>query len=173
MEANAKNLNQFTAQGAPQPTVITGGAAGGPKRAELASYATYAEAQRAVDALSDEKFPVERTAIIGEGLKFVEQVTGRLNWGRALLNGAGSGALSGVFIGLIFSFFTVFADALILSLYGLLVGAVVGAVLSAVGYGLSGGKRDFTSVNQMKAERYKVMVDAELLSDAQAIVAKL
>lgn len=57
-------------------------------RQTVASYPTYAEAQRAVDYLSDQKFPVERAAIVAEGLRFVEQVTGRLNWGRALLNGA-------------------------------------------------------------------------------------
>ena len=105
METNVKPI----ITDAPQPTVISGGS---PERREVASYRDYAEAQRAVDALSDNKFPVERTAIVGEGIKFVEQVTGRLNWGRALMNGAGSGALSGVLIGFIFSFFTVGADAL-------------------------------------------------------------
>ena len=173
MDADAKRLQTE----APQPTVITGNSSGtpkpGPERREVASYDNYAEAQRAVDALSDNKFPVEHTAIVGEGLKFVEEVTGRLNWARALSNGAGSGALSGVIIGFFFSFFTVGPDALALALYGLFVGALVGAVLSAVGYALSGGKRDFTSVNQMKAETYKVMVDVELASEAAAIIAKL
>ena len=166
METNVKPI----ITDAPQPTVISGGS---PERREVASYRDYAEAQRAVDALSDNKFPVERTAIVGEGIKFVEQVTGRLNWGRALMNGAGSGALSGVLIGFIFSFFTAGADALGLALYGLFVGAIVGAVLSAIGYALSGGKRDFTSVGQMKADTYKVMVDAELASEAQAIIDRL
>ena len=35
-------------------------------RVNVATYATYPEAQRAVDYLSDQKFPVERTAIVGE-----------------------------------------------------------------------------------------------------------
>ena len=58
-----------------------------PPRRVIASYTRYEEAQRAVDYLSDEKFPVERVAIIGEGLQLVEQVTGRLTWGKAALNG--------------------------------------------------------------------------------------
>jgi hypothetical protein len=38
-----------------------------------------------VDRLSDVGFPVERVAIIGQDLKMVEQVTGRLNYGGAAL----------------------------------------------------------------------------------------
>ena len=71
-------------------------------RRTIATYTTYADAQKAVDYLSDNKFAVEKTAIVAEGLRFVEQVTGRLNWGRVIANGAGSGALTGVLIGLFF-----------------------------------------------------------------------
>jgi hypothetical protein len=41
-------------------------------RRVVASFATYTEAQRAVDYLSDQRFPVEHVAIIAEGLRFVE-----------------------------------------------------------------------------------------------------
>ena len=72
-------------------------------RQTVASYDTYAEAQRAVDYLSDEKFSVEHVAIVAEGLRFVEQVTGRLNWGRALLTARwaarSSARLSASFLG--------------------------------------------------------------------------
>ncbi len=43
-----------------------------PSQQTVASYTTYAEAQRAVDRLSDKKFPVEHTAIVADGLKFVD-----------------------------------------------------------------------------------------------------
>jgi hypothetical protein len=43
-----------------------------PARRVVASFPEYAQAQRAVDYLSDEKFPVERIAIVGEGLRLVE-----------------------------------------------------------------------------------------------------
>ncbi len=59
------------------------------------SYPTYEGAQRAVDFLSDSKFPVERTAIIGSDLRMVETVLGRLTRGRAALAGAGSAPGSG------------------------------------------------------------------------------
>lgn len=40
-------------------------------RRTVAVYASYAEAQRAVDYLSDRKFPVQRVAIVAEGLRLV------------------------------------------------------------------------------------------------------
>lgn len=51
-------------------------------RRAIATFATYGEAQRAVDYLSDRKFPVERVSIVAEGIRFVEHVTGRLNWAK-------------------------------------------------------------------------------------------
>lgn len=68
-------------------------------RPVVGSYPTYTGAQRAVDFLSDSRFPVERTAIIGSDLRMVETVLGRLTRGRAALAGAapapGSGCWSG------------------------------------------------------------------------------
>ena len=52
----------------------------------------YESAQRAVDRLSDDGFPVENLDIVGSGLRLVERVTGRLTRARA----TGTGALSRV-----------------------------------------------------------------------------
>ena len=65
----------------------------------IGSYDTYLEAQRAVDYLSDEKFPVEHTTIVGNNLRQVEKITGRLTWGRAIAAGLASGAWFGLFVG--------------------------------------------------------------------------
>ncbi len=48
----------------------------------LAVYDDYAAAQRTVDHLSDEKFPVEQCMIVGTDLKQIERITGRLTTGR-------------------------------------------------------------------------------------------
>ena len=66
------------------------GTGAGPKTT-VATYGTYPEAERAVDHLSDNDFPVERVAIVGTGLKTVEQVQGRVTTGRAALAGAKRG----------------------------------------------------------------------------------
>jgi hypothetical protein len=43
---------------------------------------SYREAERAVDWLSDHGFAVEDVAIVGTGLRYVEQVGGRVTTGR-------------------------------------------------------------------------------------------
>jgi hypothetical protein len=143
-------------------------------RRTIVTYRTYAEAQRAVDYLSDQKFPVERVAIVAEGLRFVEQVTGRLGYGQAALNGALSGAVVGALFGFIFGLFdliTPLISAVNLALWGIIFGAFIGAVISLLVYALSGGQRDFTSVSGMQAERYNVMVDEEVADEAERLLA--
>jgi hypothetical protein len=145
-------------------------------RRTVATYSTYAEAQRAVDYLSDQKFPVEHVAIVAEGLRIVEQVTGRLTYGRAALNGALTGAVIGGFFGFFFGLFSFIApliSALALALYGMLYGAAVGALLNMLFHALSGGERDFSSVGGVLAERYDVVVDEAYADEAARLVAQL
>src|SRR4051794_28798441 len=138
------------------------------------SFSTYAEAERAVDQLADRKFPVERTAIVGHGLTLVEQVTGRMDYGRAALRGALSGAFVGVLIGWLFGAFNWF-DPVVASgwlvLDGLWFGAVVGALVGLLIHALSGGRRDFESFGSLRAERYDVVVDEEVADEAVRLLA--
>lgn len=71
---------------APPPRHSSDPHAAGQRRA-IGSYENYSEAERAVDYLSDNGFPVERVAIIGSDVKLVEQVVGRLDHGGAALRG--------------------------------------------------------------------------------------
>ena len=57
----------------------------------LAVYDDYAAAQKTVDFLADEKFPVEQLMIVGTDLKRVERITGRLSAGKVALGGLISG----------------------------------------------------------------------------------
>ena len=143
-----------------------------PRRA-VAAFDTYAKAQRAVDRLSDAGFPVERVAIVGQGLRYVEQVTGRLTTGRAALLGALQGAFIGGVLGLlaalIFTWDPNPAVPLII-LYGLVIGAILGAVLGALLHAATGGERDFTSIPGMQAERYEIMVDADVADRATELL---
>lgn len=58
-----------------------------PKGWPVGSYPTYAEAQRAVDYLSEQQFPVQQVTIVGVDLMQVERVTGRLTWPKVLGGG--------------------------------------------------------------------------------------
>ena len=146
------------------------------RRGVVASYDSYAEAQRAVNYLSDERFPVERVAIVAEDLRLVEQVTGRMGYGRAALQGAAFGALIGLVFGFFLGLFSVFnpvVSALYLAILWLIYGAIIGAIVGLIGHALSGGRRDFSSIEGIQAGRYNVMVDEEVADEASQLLAGL
>ncbi|GIF01208.1 general stress protein [Paractinoplanes rishiriensis] len=154
-----------------RPPAAAGPAPGGLADGQVvvASYTLCADAERAVDYLSDNRFPVEFTAIVGRGLSSVEQVTGRLTTGRA----AGQGALSGAVLGALFGWFFGLFDwvnplisGLLLALYGTVFGAVVGGLLGMLGHTLTRGRRDFSSIAGMRADSYDILVDTDVTGDA-------
>ncbi|WFE29010.1 hypothetical protein O7623_07455 [Solwaraspora sp. WMMD791] len=136
----------------------------------IANYPDYAAAQRTVDQLSDNKFPVERTAIVGTNLRLVEDVTGRLTIGRAAAAGAGTGAWFGLFIGLLIGIFAV-VNWLGIIVTALVIGAVWGAIFGAVAHAMTGGRRDFSSRSLLQASQYGVTVDAEFAEQARQALA--
>jgi uncharacterized membrane protein len=151
-------------------------APGGRARRAVASFANYRDAERAVDYLSDHKFPVERVSIVGRDLRYVEQVTGRMSYGRAALTGALSGAMVGLLIGWLFAVFNWFNPVVArgwLILDGLWFGALIGAVMGLIAHALTRGRRDFASVGAMQAERYDLMVDDEVADEAARVVHEL
>jgi hypothetical protein len=141
-----------------------------PGGAVVASYATYGEAQRAVDRLSDAKFPVQHVQIVGRDLQLVETVTGRLTKGRAALAGAATGAWFGLFIGLLVGLFTTGPEWLGLVLGGVLIGAFWGAVFGFLAHLATGGMRDFSSLRGIVAKTYDVVVADEHAARARELL---
>jgi len=145
------------------------------QRRPIAVFDNYADAERAVDRLSDLRFPVERVAIIGHDLRMVEQVTGRLNYGGAALKGALSGALPGVLIGWFFGLFDLInplVASVVLAFYGLIFGAVIGAVVGLVMHALQRGRRDFDAFTMMVPSRFEVVVDEDVAEEAARLLAE-
>ncbi len=144
------------------------------QRRVVASYSSYREAERAVDFLSDEGFPVDQVRIVGSGIKLVEQVGGRLTVGRAALTGAGQGAMVGLIFALLLGlFFTVAEEFIGVLIYGIVAGLVFGAILGAITHAATGGRRDFSSVSGMQADRYEVQVTESSADRATELLAKL
>jgi hypothetical protein len=145
-------------------------------RRMVASFPTYDQAQRAVDYLADAKFSVERVAIVGEGLRLVEQITGRRTWGKVILEGLLSGGIIGLLLGWLFGWFSLvnpLVSAASLAVWGLVIGAVIGAIAGVAGYAATGGRRDFTSVGSVQAAQYNILVDADVADEAQRLLARL
>jgi hypothetical protein len=142
-----------------------------PKGEVLATYATYNEAQLAVDVLAKSDFPVKQLSIVGNDLKTVERVTGKLTWSRVALAGAASGAWLGVFFGLLFFIFSPDGAGLPLVFAAVLMGAGFGMLFGLVSYALNRRRKDFTSTMQVIAGNYQVIVDIELLNKARNVLA--
>jgi hypothetical protein len=138
----------------------------------LATYDDYAAAQKSVDYLSDQKFPVEHLMIVGTDLKRVERITGRLTTGRVALGGALSGVWFGLFIGLVFTLFTT-SNALATILSTVLFGALFGLIWALAGYAATRGQRDFASVTQVVATRYEILVEHKVAARARELLAGL
>jgi hypothetical protein len=138
----------------------------------LAVYDDYAKAQKSVDFLSDAEFPVEQLMIVGTDLKRIERVTGRLTWSRIAVGGILSGLWLGVFVGLIFALFTdegVWQVLLSTAFFG----ATFGLVWALIGYAATRGQRDFSSVTQVVATKYEVLVENKHAANARELLAGL
>jgi hypothetical protein len=138
----------------------------------LGVFEKYIDAQKAVDTLSDNQFPVENCLIVGTDLKQMERVTARLTWGRVALGGLLSGVWLGLFVGLILSLFSRPSNPITLLVYTSLYGAVFGLVWSLVGYGFTRGARDFSSVSQVVATRYEVFCEHKFAQQGRQILAQ-
>jgi hypothetical protein len=142
-------------------------------RRSVATFASYREAEHAVDLLAEQEFPVERTAIVGHGLKLVEQVTGRLGYLEAALRGAFAGAVVGVLIGWLYGVFNWFNPVVAsawLALDGLWFGALAGAAIGLLQRALMPRHREFASVGGLTAERFELLVDEDVADEAARLL---
>lgn len=139
----------------------------------LGVFDDYAAAQKAVDYLSDEEFPVENCLIVGTDLKQVERVTGRLTTGRVALAGVASGAWLGLLIGLLLGLFAQEGSWLVTVIGGVLMGVVFGVAFTLFGYWATRGQRDFSSVTKVVAARYEVLVEHKHLAKGQELLSAM
>lgn len=156
----------------PQPFRSKAGAAGDgvPRGDTVAEYATYPEAQAAVDRLAKADFPVKQVSIVGSDLKSVERVTGAMSYGRAAGGGALTGAWFGMFLGLVLFIFSPSGASWPVLGAAVLVGAGFGMLFGIVSYSIRRRRRDFTSVMQVVAGSYSLVVETELGNRARNIL---
>ncbi len=138
----------------------------------LGVHERYEQAQRAVDFLSDHEFPVQNCLIVGTELKQVERVTGRLTTGKVAAGGLVSGLWMGLFVGLVVSLFGTGGTVAIIG-STMLFGAVFGLVWALAGYAATRGRRDFTSVSQVVATRYEVLVEHKFAQQGRELLATM
>lgn len=134
---------------------------------EVTVFTQYVDAQKAVDTLSDEGFPVENVQIVGHDLRLIENVTGRLTFGKAVLGGAASGVWLGALIGMIWVIIVGEFGAL---LWAAGLGALWGAAFGAIPYFMSRGTRDFTSTTSVVPNTFAIYCQTDKIAECRRIL---
>lgn len=135
----------------------------------VASFPTYETAQKAVSSLIAADIPARDIAIVGQGLRSIERITGRLGYASA----ARSGAVNGLLLGLLFSAILVIGSPSvpIQAFVGVLfVGIAIGMLLSIVTYSFVRRRRDYASVMQVVADHYEITVTDNSVHRARQVL---
>jgi len=136
----------------------------------VARFDDYEAAQRAVDRLSDDGFPVDKLDIVGSDLKLIERVTGRVTTGRAAGAGALSGLWAGLLIGSLLALFTTGHAWLGVVAVAAGFGVVWGTVFGFAAHAGTRGRRDFSSVRGLAASRYDLIAREGTVDRARALL---
>lgn len=142
-----------------------------PRGEIVSTYDRYEDARHAVDLLARAGFPVQRISIVGNDVRSVERVTGRLTYGRVALMGALSGAYLGLFLGLLLFIFQPDNTAILgVFVAAVAIGAGFGMLFGVLSYAMNRNRRDFSSIMQMVASRYDLVTEPELLHEARRVL---
>jgi hypothetical protein len=140
-----------------------------PKGDVLGTYDTYPEAQHVVDKLAKADFDVRQLSIIGNDLKTIERVTGKLTYGRSALAGAATGAWIGLFAGSLLFLFAATPNPTYA--FGvILLGAAFGMLFGVVSYAINRRRQDYTSTHQVVATNYQVIAPSSVIVRAQELL---
>ena len=135
----------------------------------VASFPTYEAAQKAVSSLIAADIPARDIAIVGQGLRSIERITGRLGYASA----ARSGAVNGLLLGLLFSAILVIGSPSVpmQAFVGVLfVGIAIGMLMSIVAYSFVRRRRDYASVMQVVADHYEITVSDSSVHRARQVL---
>jgi hypothetical protein len=144
-----------------------------PKGEVISTYDHYLDAMHAVDRLARADFPVNAVSIVGNDVRSVERVTGKLSYARVALMGALSGAYLGLFLGLLLFLFQPDNEGIAgLFIAAIVIGAGFGMLFGVLSYAMNRNRRDFSSVMQFVATRYDLVTAPELVMQARGILSQ-
>ena len=136
----------------------------------LGTFEKYEDAQKSVDFLADQKFPVENLAIVGTDLKLVERVTGRKHWGTVLRQSVMTGISTGLLVGILLAIFAQPDQFWQMLAVALGIAIVINLLFGALTYAMSGGKRDFSSIRTTIPNRYEILCEHKVVAQARELL---
>ena len=141
----------------------------------VASFATWDEAQRAIDFLADRRVPLRHLTVVTRELQLVAR--GPLGgYARTIMARAESGAISGAFVGCVLGILVAAPPAtspLVLGLSGVTLGAVGGGLLGFCQRAWSRRAIAHDLVRSVKAGRYDLMATAGAADTARRLLHEL
>ena len=141
----------------------------------VATFTEYRDAVSYVEKLLTADFPTGSIAIVGNNLRSVERVRGRISNAKVAISGATSGMTVGLIVGLLSPVSTTSANVVAVTTAALaqpmLIGAGVGMLFNIVRFALSKNKRSFASVSMAVAKEYEVQVPGNLVEQAKRVAA--
>ena len=139
-----------------------------PSGETIADFTKYQDAVDYVDRLVANEFPAQLIAIVGSDLRTVEQLRGKLGYGRIALSGFVTGSWIGLLFGLIFGNAEATETVLVNNIgAGIVIGAGVGMLINIIRFSLAKKKRSFISVSSVVANRYEILVPSEKSEEAK------
>ncbi|AOZ72314.1 hypothetical protein BK816_02530 [Boudabousia tangfeifanii] len=132
-----------------------------PNGTVVASFKSHDQAQQALSVLAEAGFPVQTVSVVGTDLKLIEQVIGRITFGKVM---AASGA-QGIWLGFMMALIAIavspqpswntFALAMLIGLIG-------GLLFGVVAYFMRAKQAQVVSQSQVYAASYEVVTDTEV-----------
>jgi hypothetical protein len=147
-----------------------------PQGEAVAEFETYQQATKLVNKLVSNDFPPSLISIVGDDLKLVETIRGKLGYGRVALSGAITGSWIGLIFGLLFGVgFAVDTSGEAISqaqnfFSAVIIGAGIGMLFNIIRFSASKNRREFLSYPQTIAKTYRVVVPATELAKARSLV---
>ncbi|MDO4241753.1 MAG: hypothetical protein Q4C71_04390 [Microbacteriaceae bacterium] len=142
-----------------------------PQGVVVSTYSSQQAAHHAVSVLSEAGFPVQSLAIVGRDVQTVEQITGRLTYGKVALGGLISGLYFGFAVAILLFLLNpegrvnlAHSGAIVLMVSGLMM------LLRLVMFGLTRRARNYTAVGQVVASRYDLLAPGDLLGRARKVL---
>ena len=162
MNNGRRNLNRI-------PAALTQGEA-------VATFKEYLDAVNYVERLLTADFPPNSIAIVGNDLRSVERVRGKLSTARVAVGGASTGLMIGLIFGLLTTPAATTTDAFAVTAVGVLqpmiIGAGLGMLFNVVRFSMARNKRGFISASLIMAKEYEVQVPGNLVEHAKRIAAE-
>lgn len=148
-----------------------------PEGTVVGEFEKYTDAVDCVDSLIRHDFPATSIAIIGAGLKSVEQVRARMNYGRAALRGLVQGSWLGLLYWIFFGVNSstvnsndlnaVMTDAQQSIGPAIVIGMGIGMLWQILRFSMVRRQREFLSTTAFVAATYEVTVPNQMFNLAQ------